>query len=284
MEVSLMPARSSRKGFSLLELIFVIVILGIVASIGSELIARVYKQYIVQRAQHRASLKTELAAVQIANRLASAIPGTVVRRDALSGGVIEGINDTMSDPTGDSYIALQWVGADMDSFSATATPGWSGFCDLDSTVITSPNIETLGSDLSLTSSIIGKLGGAVGSASIYFPDRFSPIPIEYGISSIAGTTITLDAPPSSIIREHYKLAWTSYALVVTGGDLYLHYNFAPSRASTIPTTASNVSLLMKNISTFKFKGEGRTIRFKICKEEEIGEDFNITACKEKAVF
>jgi len=93
--------------FSMLELIFVIVILGIVASIGSEMIVKVYQQYIVQRAQHRASIKTELAATQIANRLASAIPGTVVRRDALSGGTIEGINDYMS-LGGDSYTVLQW--------------------------------------------------------------------------------------------------------------------------------------------------------------------------------
>ncbi len=278
-----MTTHPNRKGFTLLELIFVIVILGIVASIGSEMIAKVYSQYIVQRAQHRASLKTELAALQIANRLASAIPGTVVRRSALTGGTIEDIDENMS-LDGDLYIALQWVGADMDSFSASAKPGWSGFCDLNSTVITSTNIATPGSDLSLTSSIIGNLGGVDGNASIYFPDRFSPIPIEYGISSIAGTTITLDAAPASIIREHYKLAWTSYALVVTNGDLYLHYNFTPSRASTIPTTINKKSLLMKNISTFKFKGDGRTIRFKICKEEEIGEDYNITACKEKAVF
>jgi len=282
-----MPTHTSRKGFSLLELIFVIVILGIVASIGSELIARVYQQYIVQRAQHRALLKTELAAVQIANRLAAAIPGTVVKRNALSAGVIEDINADLSLP-GDSYIALQWVGTDMDSFNtnnaANNKVGWSGFCDLDSPSTTGANILTPGSDLSLASTVIGNLGGSEANASIYFPDLFSPIPVEYNVSSIIGSTITLDATPSGIIREHYKLAWTSYALVVTNGNLYLHYNFTPSRATTITTDPNKISLLMNNISTFKFKGEGRTIRFKICKEEEIGEDFNITACKEKAVF
>ena len=63
----------------MLELIFVIVILGIVSSIGAEIIAKIYGQYIIQRAQHRASIKTELAATQIANRLRYAIPGTVYR-------------------------------------------------------------------------------------------------------------------------------------------------------------------------------------------------------------
>ncbi len=282
MEVTSILRHNRRGGFSLLELIFVIVILGIVASIGAEMIAKVYQSYIVQRAQHRASLKTELAALQIANRLASAIPGTVIRRITPTG-AIEDINDAMIlDPSGNTYTVLQWVGADIDSFDANSTPGWSGFCDLDSPLTTGTAILTPGSNLTLTSTIIGNLNGTVGNASIYFPDRFSPLPIEYGIASIAGATITLDAAPTGIIREHYKLAWTSYALVVTGGDLYLHYDFTPSRAINVPNNPR--SLLMKNISTFKFKGEGRTIHFKICKEEEIGEDFNITVCKEKAVF
>jgi len=63
-----MMFQTLRRGFSMLELIFVIVILGIVSSIGAEIIANVYESYIVQRAQHRASIKTELAAIQIANR------------------------------------------------------------------------------------------------------------------------------------------------------------------------------------------------------------------------
>ena len=51
-----------KPAFSLLELVFVIVILGIVASLGSELIAKIYESYVLQRAQHRSSIKTELVA------------------------------------------------------------------------------------------------------------------------------------------------------------------------------------------------------------------------------
>lgn len=64
----------------MLELIFVIIILGIVSSIGSQIIVQVYESYIVQRAQYRATMKTELALTQIANRLRYAIPGTVISR------------------------------------------------------------------------------------------------------------------------------------------------------------------------------------------------------------
>ncbi len=263
----------------MLELIFVIVILGIVASIGSELIAKVYGQYIVQRAQHRASIKTELAATQIANRLASAIPGTVYR--IRTNNTYEPI-DTNLTVDGDLYKGLRWIGSDTDSFSATSPPGWSGFCDLNASI--TPTVLTPGSDLSKADDIITNLaGGTLPSfnPALYFPYDSTPYPVT---TPLSGNTLTFAGTVPTHIVEHYKLAWTSYALVVVGGDLYLHYNFSPTPGVDGTAVGGSTSLLMKNISTFKFKGAGRTIRFKICKEEDIGEDFNITACKEKAVF
>jgi len=263
-----------RPAFTLLEVIFVIIILGIVASIGSELIVKVYQQYIVQRAQHRASIKTELAATQIANRLASAIPGTVYR--IKNDGSREAINSNLTDLSGNSYVGLQWVGSDTDSFSATATPGWSGFIDIDAPANSATSLSTPGSSLETTTAIINSLSSRTPVPMIYLPYDQTPYP-----ATIAGTTISPTGTGISHVVEHYKLAWSSYALVVEGGDLYLYYDFPATPAVALGTTKS---LLMKNISTFRFKGAGRTIRFKICKEEEIGEDFNITSCKEKAVF
>jgi len=261
----------------MLELIFVIVILGIVASIGAEMIAKVYEQYIVQRAQYRASIKTELAATQIANRLASAIPGTVYRIRKSDGGY-EPIESAFSGTnTGDDYKGLKWVGTDMDSFSATATPGWSGFIDIDAATNGVNSLSTPGSALGTTTTIINHLSSSTPAPKIYFPYD----PNDYN-ASISGTTLSPTGTGATHVVEHYKLAWSSYALVVEGGDLYLYYDF-PATPSASFSGETN-STLMKNISTFKFKGAGRTIRFKVCKEERISEDVNVTACKEKAVF
>jgi len=266
----------------MLELIFVIVILGIVASIGSEIIVKVYESYIVQRAQHRATLKTELAATQIANRLASAIPGTVYR--IRSNNTYEPIDSNFPGGIdGDDYIGIRWVGSDTDSFSATSTPGWSGFCDINATTTISPTISTPGSNLNISTTIITNLAGGTFPSfnpSVYFPYD----PIAYPVTTPSGSTLTFTGTIPTHIVEHYKLAWSSYALVVTGGDLYLHYNFSPTPGVNGTSVGGSSSLLMKNISTFKFKAAGRTVRFKICKEEPISEDVNITACKEKAVF
>jgi len=272
----------NKKAFTMVELIFVIVILGIVASIGSQIIADVYESYIIQRAQHRASLKTEIVANQIANRLVRAISGTVVRRVDLNG-TIKNINEIATD----NPNVLQWVGADIDSFTAisgtTASarkPGWSGFCDVDNWATNDTNISTPGSNLDLANTIIENLGGDIANAILFFPD--SPYPSEHNVSSGSNETITLDSAPAKIV-EHYKLAWSSYALEAkSDGDLLLHYNFAPSRGTQIKD--QNTSILLRNVSTFEFKGDGRTIRFKLCVDENIGTDNNVTICKEKAVF
>lgn len=279
-----------RTAFSMVELMFVIIILGIVSSIGAELIVKVYQGYIIERAQHTASIKTELATQQIANRLKAAIPGTIVRRTAKSGGTIEDINYPIT-LGGDDYIILQWVGADMDSFSATATPGWSGLIDLANPANTINLLSTPGSDLITTSgSVIGNLAGGIFPTydlAIFFPNDTTAHTID--IATTTPTAFGLQALGATRhVSEHYKLAWTSYALSIEidalgEHNLYLYHNFVPDIGVDIPLIASK-SLLLKNISTFKFAGAGSTIRFKLCKDENIGEDFNVTSCKEKAVF
>ena len=282
--------QDSKKAFTMIELIFVIVILGIISSIASELIAKVYDGYIVQRAQHRASIKTELAAVMIANRLAAAIPGTVVRKSSL--GDTTATNITEAGVAVDNI--LQWVSADVDSFNTmdtgaftgtTRRPGWNGFCDVDAWITAgkSTTISTPGSNLGLATTIINKLsngGKTLADAELYFHSPSLGL-LRNSVASGTGETITLDTAPTTVV-EQYKLAWTSYALVADG-DLTLYYNFAPIIGQTFPSTTAK-QVLLRNISTFEFRGDGRTIRFKLCVHEDIGLDYNITICKEKAVF
>lgn len=285
----------NRAAFSMLELVFVIVILGIVSSIGAELIAKVYENYIVQRAQHRASIKTQLAINQITNRLRYAIPGTIIRRVGKTGAFEFATESMLINPSGDNYTVLQWVASDGDSFEAITSntssgtarrPGWSGFCDINASTRTI--ISTPGSNLDLTNTIQNNLGQAGGrNFAIFFPNDNNATgePIaHYGTGT--GQTITLDNNATRIV-ERYKLAWTSYALVIEddngdgNDDLVLYYNFLPTVGATI---GNNKSLLLNNITNFKFESRGQTTRIKICAEENIAQDVTIPSCKEKAVF
>lgn len=270
-----------RKAFSMIELVFVITILGIIASIGSEVIANVYENYIVQRAQHRASIKTQLALNQIANRLRHTIPESVGRRVGTAGAFELATRGMAS--LANTYTVLQWVGTDIDSFEAISSdtnrkPGWSGFCDVNSSTATV--LSTPGSNLGLADTIIKNLSHNtrdITTARLFFPND----PNAFAIQAAAGSSITLAANPSNRIVERYKLAWTSYALSVEGGDLFLYYNFAPTIGAAI---AGSRSLLLKNVTNFKFERRGATTRVKICVNENIGDGFSIPSCKEKAIF
>jgi len=279
--------RILRSGFSMIELIVVIIVLGIVSSIGAEIIANVYESYILQRAQHRASIKTELASIEIANRLAYAIPGTVVRKSTLNDATPTDINE----PGTPADIILQWVGSDADSFktidnTAAVTrrrPGWSGFCDVDNSPLGGTTISTPGSNLALARTIIANLGGDINNAAIFYEANNTLQTRGVNSATTAGETIGLDTTVNTI-SEHYKLAWTSYALEAkAGGDLVLHYNFTPQRGVAV---AGSSQILLRNVSTFEFTGDGRTIRFKLCTREDLGDGLaqGIAICKEKAVF
>jgi len=59
----------TKKAFSLIEVVFVLVILGIVASISSQIIVQVYENYIIQKAIYKVNNQTEIVANQLVNRL-----------------------------------------------------------------------------------------------------------------------------------------------------------------------------------------------------------------------
>ena len=327
-----------RNAFTMIELIFVIIILGIVSSIGSEIIANVYKNYILQRATHRASLKTELAAQQISNLLAHRIPGTAIMRDPSNLANING-STYVNDPTNQhdfKHTVLEWIGSADDSFSASNPPPWSGFCDVNAS--NQSKIITPGSKLNNFTTIMNNLGNSSASKPIIFFRHFL-----YSKDSSTGTTLHYNALPKlgepaclgmvsgdktcispvditddttltfngagsatkKVIAEHYKLAWTAYAIApyksdnsgfCTPGDftntgevhcdLKLLYNYQPWENERLDNSIANIpkATLVRNVTVFKVAESDPILRFKLCAQENIGEDYNISICKEKAVL
>ena len=302
-----MPPKKHTSAFSMLELVFVIVILGIVSSIGSQIIVQVYENYITQRALHRSSVKTELATTQLSNRLAYSIPGTVIGR--IDNATFASIGNIP--PGATNFTILEWIGYDADSFEAiTATtalgrrPIWSGYADVDSS--TRDNLSTPGSRLGKLDTIIDNLSTSrIGDAAILFPGATahtvgfaetarSTANIHPVASAPTDTALALDALGiARTIKEHYKLAWTAYAVepfnphVMPGTtgivwDLRLWSDYQPWDGESY--TDGTSALLIRNISVFKFTGSGNTIRLKLCQRENIGEAFTTNSCKEKAVI
>jgi len=112
----------NKQAFTLLEVIFVIVILGIVSSIGSSAIVQTYESYLLQRSIHSASINTELTINQLANRLTYRMDSTLLARKPDSTGIKEGIDfyPARSVPLAkkNDFTALEWISYDSDSFEA----------------------------------------------------------------------------------------------------------------------------------------------------------------------
>ena len=318
--------QKTKKAFSLIEVIFVLVILGIVASISSQIIVQVYENYIMQRATYNVSTKTELAVNQIVNRLSYRIQGTTIskrHKDFVDGSA--GANSWLKledVTTGTDYTTIEWIGYDNDSLAASATPNWSGIANYETNASVN-GFDSPGSNLNAVATIMRNL-----SKTIKFPDGKVDLtnskpaallfaennnfyngdntynPLCMGLIPEDGNSSTdcifrvqqngntgfsfLDGKPK-IITERYKLAWSAYALVPERQDngqfdLILHSNYQPWNGESYMDTNTTRNTLLKNITVFKFSETGGVINFKLCASENIGQDFNITTCKQKVVI
>ncbi len=299
-----------RRAFTIIELIFTMVILGIVASIASGLIAKTYIGYNRANAINRANMQVELAITQIANRLSYAIGGTVVKRQSANNTNLAAI-----DVAPENYNVLEWIGWDKDGFNASrdATtsrkPGWSGFCDIKASSVN--QIVTPGSDLSFANTVLRKLSAGLArfdntkkDVAIFFPGNYDYTNVGYngnasGVRIISSFTapnkLNLIAQAHGRITEHYKLAWSAYAVVpvdinATGDDtfnLQLRYNFRPWKGKDYNSaTGVKKHILAKHITVFKTYATQNRVHIKLCAKERIGLDKNstISVCKEKVVF
>lgn len=297
-----------KKAFTLIELVMVIVVLGIVASIGADIIANLYENYIKTRAINTLQTQAELVLDQIQKRLTHRIRDSVIARDQT--GSITPIYVTLSDANS-SYQIMEWIGKDNESFRGTTNPGWSGFVDIENTDTNQTQIKTSGSELNTTDAIIKAL--SYDTVSLLDTDTGKDRPVvifkgksDYNVSrygwdeedanytfkstyTSGSNDILIFDKNMSTVYEHYDLAWSAYAIVPEGNNpddfnLTLYYNYQPWEKERYDTNGTK-STLMEHISTFRFTQIGETIRVKLCiNDANRSGDYNFGFCKERVIF
>jgi len=317
-----------RKAFTLIELIVTMVILGIVAYVATGLIAKTYISYNRVNTLHKANLKVEIALNNIANRLSYAIGGTIVKVKSATENDIAPIEIAPQ-----NYQVLEWVGYDVDGFIANSSfvnpmkSAWSGFCDIQNS--TKVKIKSPGSDLNFAKEVINNLSkGKVNNlkkSAIFFPGNYNYNNIGYAnttggtdgvnivkFSNVDDTFTLYNITPAKRITEHYKLAWSAYAVVPakqptnkldnpcknvnntseadcsseTPCNLCLKYNFRPWRGKQYDNSRVPYSILATNVTVFKTFAVENRVHIKLCVKEQIGVGVNnsTSICKEKVVF
>lgn len=237
-----------KKAFTLLEVVFVIVIMAVLALMSSDLLSNIYKNYIHSRSVNELEYKTDIALEQIAKRLQYRLKGSEVARNLDSNKAI--IDIKSGDYNTDDRYALEWINMSYETQNISNI-GWSGVADITSfTTITTDNKTTFftpgsnlsptGSNSSFTDTINSsyyKQGGVasdgVSNFGIYFIDKNSPdINNDFGysknhnkiaianISSIDHITITIPTSETPfktiddfIVSDKYYLLSTAYTVV-----------------------------------------------------------------------
>ena len=315
--------KNIHSAFSMIEVIFVLVILGVVASISSSIIVQVYENYITQEALYSVTTKTEVASIQIVNRLTYRIQGTTIAKDLNNNGFVEGIDWIMLKdiPKEDNnFTTVEWIGYDNDSLAGTKTPGWSGVANYktaaDGSTLPSASrnsIYTPASFLTNTAKIMDSLSNhkveltTTKPAALIFQQKdneyrtgqeYSPTCMGlidpnntnciFRVANSGDTNLTfIDAKPK-IVTERYKLAWSAYALVpedLDGDGLYDLYLYSNYQPWNREKYTQGVKrLLTSNVSVFKFTENGGVIQFKLCASKKISATNRVSTCKEKVLI
>ena len=288
--------------FTLLELIFVIVVMGIIGKYGAEIFRNVYQGYISSSVQNRLQAETELALQQIANRLQYRIKNSIIARtDATT-------FRALASQTGGGESILEWMGYDIDGWLKGS---WSGLIDLDASNKTSLNspgsvmpggstgaIFFVGENADVQNDF-GWNGTATNQYNAAHPVTFSgnSITTSVGDFSDSGNTNVPPWPPIHVY-EQYQFSTSAFALELENGNLWLYSGYQPwlGAANQYGSVTPNLLLGGTNIkvTTVKVKVFGDLIRVGICAasmntidgtvntDGETGGGYSI--CKEKAIF
>ena len=115
-----------KRGFTLIELVFVIVVLGIISMFGADLYTKIYKSYVHVRAVNQLEARTQNAMMLITNRLEDRIKSSTIGRELSSNQFVP-----ISGLTDPKYDILEWIGQSVETRNINKrNPGWSGFMSM----------------------------------------------------------------------------------------------------------------------------------------------------------
>ena len=310
-----------RSAFTILELIFVIVIIAIIGKFGLEFIAQAYNNYIFStinnQLQSESTAAVELLSKKLQHRIKSSEVARIPSYPAIA---LQTAGATTS-------TVLEWIGTDLDGFRGNSAdtgalnlPNWSGIIDIDVGVgtnfLTSPETNTTATNNLIQ--ILSQGTTTINNSALFFVGSINNSDINnFGWNGISALTNANTAmlPINSVlgnvtqfqaantlagsnglagvgIYEYYKLAWTAYAVVYDPitRNLTLFYDYQPWLGESYTDATTKQSLIMQNVSTFKYIAINSLIKIQVCVQSdlfnrmnEVGkQDYSI--CKEKTIF
>ena len=182
-----------KKSFTLIEVLIVLVILGILATITTKILIKVYENYYYSKEYNRLAYQTDIALNLIASKLTHRVKNSLiaVKCDVNSSGCINGniqAFDTLAvvsdknESERSQYKVLEWLGIDVysqrgmwDDNLKEVTPGFSGFVDLNQTKVypgDEYNITSPDSNFSIVEDIDSNWTAQYGISGNIFSNKY----------------------------------------------------------------------------------------------------------------
>jgi len=300
-----------KDAFTIIELIFVIILLGILGVMGTDIVVRTYENYTFQRDMTDLQSKSKQLLNQISNYLNDSIKFSIAQYNGTDHVAVENILDS-DDINTTNY--LEWIGKDIESMRGIWSDaqnrvysGYSGLADIRESNATF--IRTTDCNLGVIDQIEESITGVndvldgtntTPRAALYFVYANSAGTVEQRFwenngsslfpvsklppNSIANDVIELSERPGEI-SEHYYLSYSAYGLhLENNGDLKLLWNFRPWNGERVTGGASQ--LLMEDVVSFSFwsESEGTIIRLRVCLSTDFDDNAAPIFCKEAIVL
>jgi len=301
-----------RSAFTMIELIFVVVILGIIGLMSSDIIFRTYENYAFHRDISDLQSRSKQVLDQISKYLDNSLKSSIAQYNSATPvhRAISEIDFANGDVNITNNRFLEWIGKDIESMRGIWSdgenrvyPGYSGFANVRDSNAT--DIVTTDCNLSyiepvqnaITAQPLALAAGGQRTA-IYFvyansvgtvAQRFwdnngsSLFPVS-GFTPDTGI-ITLSEPPGEI-SENYYLTYSAYGVQLdNAGNLFLYWNFRPWNGDSINNDAQQ-RLLMQDVTEFKSWGQsdGSVIRLRVCLSVDISDPDAPEFCKEAMIL
>ncbi|HIC43736.1 MAG TPA: prepilin-type N-terminal cleavage/methylation domain-containing protein [Sulfurimonas sp.] len=295
-----------RKAFTLVEIIFVLVVMGILSAGTFKAIEMIYIRSAQAKALTNLSLQSQVVLDQLSIFLYNRIPNSVI--GYTPGGVCEPLNDLST-----ARPVLEWLGSMDDEL---LRGDYDGFVDMNASdkssfTLSSPNTNILvNPDINLVfagafdagSEEIQACSGAFGWHGVNSN-------LSFDVSVGTNMIVIDDSVKPSFIYEKYYLTQTAYSVArgvnvnlaagcitdlnvsTSANTLFLFYDYQPYSGETYcgdtgsGTTAGKATVLAQDVTAFSAQEVNGIIRLSIDMDQTIrGRTCGVHVSKQKAVF
>lgn len=309
-----------KKAFTLIELIFVIVLLSIISMFGADLYVKIYNSYTNNRATSDLEGETERTLNIITSLLRDRVKQTVIGRETDNGEHPDGNFVYLSDVQ-EEHDVLEWIGKSTETQYIGSTKGLLGWSSFDIKMAVPSGdfvIQSPGSSLKDANNILTSLNAGTKSFGIIFNDDRRPDANSFGYDhktynhtnigtvSITGNDTMQISGLTSKNKNRYFLVHTAYAIEpvldnnaanvsvsVDGGkkiksntyNLLLYYDFQPWESENY--RKGNSVILAKNVTMFRFAYDNNSVAVKLCMRDNNrnfdAEKLDFIVCKSQVV-